>query len=101
MVEARFIDPYVHPFLHQLMHVIEHAVGRESDITVLGHHDLGLHPSFHCFLQGFLQFVVQGEVGVHQLNTVVSVVDGIDVELTDNGPGDMGFTVDDTHHLLS
>ena len=44
--------------------------------------------------------MAQREVGVDELYAVLCIVDGTEIEITDDIFRDVWFTVDDTHHLL-
>ena len=100
MVEAWRVHPYLAACLHQLMGVVETAVGCQWDITLCTQHDLHLHASFHGILQSLLQLMTQGEVGTDELDAVLCVVDGVDIEVADDVLRDMWLTVDDAHNLV-
>ena len=100
MVESGFVHPHVYALLHQFVNVVEHAVGCQGDVAVGGYHNLNLHPSLGGVLQGFLQLVVERQVGVDELDAVLSEVDGVGVELADNLVAGARFAVDDAHHFV-
>ena len=100
MVEAWRVHPYMATCLHQLMGVVETAVGCQWDVTLRAQHNLHLHAALHGILQSLLQLMTQGEVGTDELDAVLCVVDGIDIEVADDVLRDMWLTVDDAHHLV-
>ena len=100
MVEARRVHPYIASRLHQLVGIIEAAIRCQRNIASGREHDLHLYAPFCCILQCLLQLVAQGEVGTDDFDAILCVVDGVDIEITDDILRDMWLSVDDTHRLV-
>ena len=100
VMESWLIDPHIRTTLHQFVHVVEHAVGCKGNIAFLRHHDFQLDATLDSFPHGFFQFVVQREIRIDEFDAVASVVDGFDIEFSDNLIRYARFAVDDAHHLM-
>ena len=101
VVEARLIEPHVGTALHELMGVVEGAVRSQRDVALGGEHNVYLDASFEGTLDGFVDRWDEGEVGVDDMDRVLCIIDGVDVEIAHHIVGGVGFAVDDANKLVS
>ena len=100
-MESRLVEPYCRPSLHQFVGIAVDHIRCEGDITLGRDHDLHLNAPFDGPFQCFADGRYQGEVGVDDTDGVLGIIDGLDIQLSHDLVGDMRFTVDDAHHLIT
>ena len=99
VVEAGLVEPHHGTALHQLVGLVEGAVRRQRDVALGRQHDFDLHPSADGACQSPRHTGYQREVGVDDVDGVLRLIDGADVEGAHDFWRDAGFAVDDAHHL--
>ena len=99
-MESWCVHPDVASCFHQLVCIVESTVGRQGNVALGGEHDFHFHASLGCILECLLQFVTQGEVGTDELDAVLCIVDGVDIEVTYDVLRNVWLAVDDAHHLV-
>ena len=81
MVKARRVHPYPAALLHQFVSIVEPAVWGQGNVAMGRQHYLDFHPTSGCCCQRLFECPAQCKVGIYNLDAVLGIVDGIEVEL--------------------
>ena len=81
------------------MCLVEGAVGCQGNIALRRQHDFHLHTTTDSLCQCFCHRGYQREVGIDDVDGVLGLIDGIDIECAHDFRRHMRFAIDDAHHL--
>ena len=101
MMEAGLVEPYTSTTLLKLAGLIQRTIGSQGNITLGRQHNLDLHPAADGTCECPRNGGNEREVGVDDVDGVLCLIDGIDIERAHNLRRDAWLTVDDAHHLTT
>ena len=100
VMEPRRVHPYPATVFHQFVGIVEATIWRQRDVAVGREHYLYLYTTLDSIFERFLEFPVQCEVGVDELDAVLGTVDGVLVEIPDYIIACARLAIDNAHNLF-